>query len=139
MALTFAIDPLVLAGSCEKSGERLLSLCNGCGSTVVWRNRAVGLDCAVGYKRYSKKSEKVVEWNNIVKGYEHEKGQYVVMSDEDFKRANVNASRTNEILIFVADVDTTPAFFEAPYYVFPGKHSENVCALLKACALIFLT
>jgi DNA end-binding protein Ku len=43
----------------------------------------------VGYKRYSKKSGKEVEWSNIVKGYEYEKDQYVVLSDEDFRRANV--------------------------------------------------
>lgn len=41
----------------------------------------------VGYKRYSKESGNEVEWNDIVKGYEYDKGQYVVLSDEDFKRA----------------------------------------------------
>ena len=51
----------------------------------------------VGYKRYSKKSGKEVEWSNIVKGYEYEKDQYVVLSDEDFRRANVKASRTIDI------------------------------------------
>ena len=42
----------------------------------------------VGYKRYSKKSGKEVEWSDVVKGYEYEKEQYVVLSDEDFRRAN---------------------------------------------------
>src|SRR6185503_4647181 len=50
----------------------------------------------VGYKRYSKKSGKEVQWADIVKGYEYEKDQYVVLSDEDFRRANVKASRTIE-------------------------------------------
>jgi len=48
----------------------------------------------VGYKRYSKESGKEVEWADIVKGYEYEKDQYVVMSDEDFKCANVKAWRS---------------------------------------------
>src|SRR6202795_4545837 len=55
----------------------------------------------VGYKRYNKKSGKEVEWGNIIKGYEYEKDQYVVLSDEDFKRANVKASRTIDIQAFV--------------------------------------
>ena len=47
----------------------------------------------VGYKRYSKASGKEIEWSDIVKGYEYEKDQYVVLSDEDFRRANVKATR----------------------------------------------
>ena len=54
----------------------------------------------VGYKRYSKKSGKEVDWNNVVKGYEYEKDQYVVLSDEDFRRANVKASQTIAIEAF---------------------------------------
>ena len=56
----------------------------------------------VGYKRYNKKSGKEVEWADVVKGYEYEKDQYVVLSDEDFRRANVKASQTIEIKAFVA-------------------------------------
>ncbi|HEY7943752.1 MAG TPA: Ku protein, partial [Casimicrobiaceae bacterium] len=48
----------------------------------------------VGYKRYSQKTGKEVEWANIVKGFEYEKNRYVVLSDDDFRRANVKASRT---------------------------------------------
>src|SRR6185436_19068291 len=56
----------------------------------------------VGYKRYSKESNKEVEWGDIVKGYEYEKGQYVVLSDEDFRRANPKASQTIDIRAFVS-------------------------------------
>ena len=56
----------------------------------------------VGYKRYSKKTNKEVEWSNIVKGYEYDKDQYVVLSDEDFRRANVKATQTIDIQAFVA-------------------------------------
>lgn len=85
----------------------------------------------VGYKRYSKESGKEVEWANIVKGYEYEKGQYVVLSDEDFKRANVKASRTIEIESFVPAKDVSPEFFETPYYLMPGARGEKVYALLR--------
>ncbi len=85
----------------------------------------------VGYKRYSKESGKEVEWSNIVKGYEYEKEQYVVLSDEDFKRANVKASRTIEIETFVPAADISPQFFESPYYLVPGERGEKVYALLR--------
>jgi DNA end-binding protein Ku len=85
----------------------------------------------VGYKRYSKQSGKEVEWADIVKGYEYEKGQYVVLSDEDFKRANVKASRTIEIEAFVPAKDVSPEFFETPYYLAPGDRGEKVYALLR--------
>src|SRR5436309_14633416 len=74
----------------------------------------------VGYKRYSKKTGKEVEWGNIVKGYEYEKDQYVVLSDEDFRRANVKATQTIDIKTFVP-ADAIPLeYFETPYYLAPG-------------------
>lgn len=85
----------------------------------------------VGYKRFSKQSGKEVEWDNIVKGYEYEKDQYVVLSDEDFKRANVKASRTIEIQSFVQDSEISPEFFETPYYLVPAERGEKVYALLR--------
>ena len=85
----------------------------------------------VGYKRYSKGSGKDVEWNDVVKGYEYEKDQYVVLSEEDFKRANVKASRTIEIRTFVSATELSPQFFESPYYLVPGNNGEKVYALLR--------
>ena len=85
----------------------------------------------VGYKRYSKETGKEVEWSEIVKGYEYEKEQYVVLSDEDFKRANVKASRTIEIEAFVPAADISPQYFETPYYLVPAERGEKVYALLR--------
>jgi len=76
-------------------------------------------------------TKKEVEWSNIVKGYEYKKGQYVVMSDEDFKRANVKASRTIEIQSFVQEAEISPEFFDSPYYLIPGKGGAKVYALLR--------
>src|SRR4029078_147797 len=56
----------------------------------------------VGYQRYNKSTGKTVEWNDVVKGYEYEKGEYVVLTDEDFRRPNGEASRHIEIHTFVA-------------------------------------
>src|SRR5262249_35522819 len=55
----------------------------------------------VGYKRYSKRTGKEVAWDDVVKAYEYEKGEYVVLSDEDFRRADVKASQAIEIQAFV--------------------------------------
>jgi len=85
----------------------------------------------VGYKRYSKTSGKEVEWADVIKGYEYEKGQYVVLSDEDFRRANVKASQTIDIRAFVPADEVAIEYFETPYYLAPGPRGEKVYALLR--------
>ncbi|MEO6927769.1 MAG: Ku protein [Casimicrobiaceae bacterium] len=85
----------------------------------------------VGYKRYSKKTSKDVEWKDIVKGYEYEKGQYVVLSDEDFRRANVKASQTIDIAEFVDAREIPAQFFETPYYLAPTPQGKKVYALFR--------
>jgi DNA end-binding protein Ku len=85
----------------------------------------------VGYKRYSKKTGKDVEWSDIVKGYEYDKDRYVVLSDEDFRRANVKATQTIDILAFVGENEIPVEFFETPYYLAPGGRGEKVYALLR--------
>jgi len=85
----------------------------------------------VGYKRYSKNSGKEVDWQNIVKGYEYEKDQYVVLSDEDFRRANVKATQTIDIRAFVPAEEISVEYYETPYYLAPDKRGEKVYALLR--------
>ena len=85
----------------------------------------------VGYKRYSKKSGKEIAWKDIVKGYEYKKDDYVVLSDEDFRKANVKASRTIDIQTFVPSADIPALYFDTPYYLTPGERGEKVYALLR--------
>jgi DNA end-binding protein Ku len=85
----------------------------------------------VGYKRYSKASGKEVPWDNIVKGYEYEKDQYVVLSDEDFKQANVRATQTIDIRAFVKAGEIPLEYYETPYYLAPGARGQKVYALLR--------
>ena len=85
----------------------------------------------VGYQRYNKSTGKVVEWNDVVKGYEYEKGEYVVLTDEDFRRANVEASRTIDIQTFVARDAIAPYYFDTPYFLVPDKNGERVYSLLR--------
>jgi DNA end-binding protein Ku len=85
----------------------------------------------VGYQRYNKSTGKVVDWNDVVKGFEYEKGEYVVLTDEDFRRANVEASRTIDIQTFVARDAIAPYYFDTPYFLVPDKGGERVYALLR--------
>ncbi|MGZ9067763.1 MAG: non-homologous end joining protein Ku [Burkholderiales bacterium] len=85
----------------------------------------------VGYKRYNKKTGEEVSRENIVKGYEYEKGEYVVITDEDFKKANVEATQTVDIVAFVDAASVAPYFFDTPYYLEPGKRGEKGYTLLR--------
>jgi DNA end-binding protein Ku len=85
----------------------------------------------VGYKRYNKSTGEDVPWPEIVKGYEYDDDKYVVLSDEDFRRANVEAAKTVDIQAFVDLKDIPPPFFETPYYLAPGKRGEKAYALLR--------
>ena len=85
----------------------------------------------VGYQRVNKSSGKEVPWEEVVKGYEYEDGRYVVLSEEDFRRANPELAKTVDILAFVDRADIAPQYFETPYYLGPGKRGEKAYALLR--------
>lgn len=85
----------------------------------------------IGYKRVNKKTGEEVAWDNIVKGYEYEHDQYVVLSDEDLRRANVEATQTIDILAFVDARQIPLSYYEQPYYLVPTKQGGKVYALLR--------
>jgi DNA end-binding protein Ku len=86
----------------------------------------------IGFKRYNKTTGKDVEWKDIVKGFQHRKGDYVVLTDEDFRQANIKASQTIDIQEFVAADQVPPYFFETPYFVVPDPKSARVYRLLHS-------
>jgi DNA end-binding protein Ku len=85
----------------------------------------------VKYERICQADGEPVPWNEIVKGYEYEKGRFVVMTDEDFKAAAVEQSKTIDILDFVKQDEIDPRYFETPYYLVPAKGGEKAYALLR--------
>ena len=85
----------------------------------------------VGFKRYNKETGEDVAWEDIIKGYEYEKDRYVVLTEEDFKRANVEATQTVDILSFVERQEIGPMYFETPYYLAPDKRGHKGYALLR--------
>src|SRR5436305_7124643 len=85
----------------------------------------------VNYKRVDEKDGKEVPWDQIVKGYEYEKGKYVVLKDEDFQRVDVEATQTVDIQDFVDQEEIDPIFFYKPYYLEPQKGGDKAYALLR--------
>jgi DNA end-binding protein Ku len=85
----------------------------------------------VGYQRVNKSTGEEVAYEDVVKGYEYEKGEYVTLEKEDFKRANVEATQTVDIVGFVDAGAIAPYYFEAPYYLAPDKHGAKGYALLR--------
>jgi DNA end-binding protein Ku len=85
----------------------------------------------IGFKRYNKNTGKEVSWDDIIKGYEYADGEYVVLSDEDLRRANPEATQTIDILAFVNAEQVPLIYYEQPYYLAPGKGGDKVYALLR--------
>lgn len=85
----------------------------------------------ISFKRVAKKDGKEVPWDHIVKGYEYEKGKYVVLKAEDFARVDVEATQTVDILSFVDLDEVDPLLFNKPYFMEPGKGADKAYALLR--------
>jgi len=85
----------------------------------------------VNYKRVAEKDGKEVPWDQIVKGYEYEKGKYVVLKEEDFERIDLEATQTVDIQDFVDQGEIDPMFFYKPYYLEPQKGGDKAYALLR--------
>src|SRR3954463_6916721 len=85
----------------------------------------------VNYKRVAEADGKEVPWDQIVKGYEYEKGKYVILKDEDFKRVDVEATQTVDIIDFVQLAEINPIYFQKPYYLEPQKGGATAYALLR--------
>jgi hypothetical protein len=85
----------------------------------------------VGYHRINKQTGKEVDWNHIVKGYEYKKGEFVALTDADFKHANVKASETIEIDTFCDASEVSTIYLDKPYYLAPAKGGGKVYALLR--------
>src|SRR5258708_32122399 len=72
-----------------------------------------------------------VAWEDLVKGYEYQKGHFVVLTKEDFQAAALDKTRTVDIIDFVKADEIDDRFFETPYYLVPAKVGERANALLR--------
>jgi DNA end-binding protein Ku len=88
-------------------------------------------EAPVRYERVCQREGKPVAWDDLVKGYEYEKGQFVVLTKDDFKTAALEKTRTIDILDFVDPKEVDDRYFETPYYLTPGKGADRSYALLR--------
>jgi DNA end-binding protein Ku len=85
----------------------------------------------VRYERICQREGKPIAWEDLVKGYEYEKGRFVVLTKEDLKAAALKKDRTIDIMDFVKADEIDDRFFETPYYLTPQKGSTHAYALLR--------
>jgi DNA end-binding protein Ku len=85
----------------------------------------------IKYQRINKQTGKEVPWDQIVKGYQYQKGEYVTLTDEELRGANVEATQSVDILDFVAAADISPVYFDKPYYLEPLKNGRRAYMLLR--------
>lgn len=85
----------------------------------------------IRYARVCKAEEKEIPWEEIVKGYEYEKGNYVVMTDQDFEKVNLKKTKTIEILHFIQEEEVDTAYYVKPYFLEPDKNAGDAYSLLR--------
>lgn len=81
-------------------------------------------------RRWCPTDEAEVPWNETARGYEYAKGQYVMLTEEDFENLPLPSLHTIEISQFVEEKEIDPVFYERSYYLEPGDRSEKPYALL---------
>jgi DNA end-binding protein Ku len=85
----------------------------------------------VAYKRFCDTENIEVPWEEITRGYEYEKDQYIEITDEDLDKADVELTKTIQILEFVHEDEIDPVYFDKPYYLEPQKGGERAYALMR--------
>ena len=85
----------------------------------------------INYERVCQKEGATVAWDDLVKGYEYEKGRFVVLTKEDFAAAALEKTRRIDILDFVKADEIDDRFFDKPYYLTPGKGGDVAYGLLR--------
>jgi len=85
----------------------------------------------INYERVCQKDGKTVAWDDLVRGYEYEKGRYVVLTKADFEKAALEKTRRIDILDFVKAEEIDDRYFDKPYYLTPGKGGDLAYSLLR--------
>jgi DNA end-binding protein Ku len=86
----------------------------------------------IRYARVCRLDGKEVPYEDIVKGYQYREGDYIILTEEDFKRASAKKTQTIEVLEFVKEKEVDPIFFEKPYFLAPQKGAERPYLLLMS-------
>lgn len=87
--------------------------------------------CPIQYKKVCRITGEEVPFKDIVKGYEYKDGDFVVLSDEDFKKADVKKTGTIDVEVFVDETEVDAKYMEKPYYLAPQKKAHKTFALFR--------
>ena len=87
--------------------------------------------CPISYKKVCRSTGEEVPFKDIVRGYEFRAGDYVVLSEDDFRKADVKRTSTIDLEVFVNEKDVDPKYIEKPYYLAPEKKAVKAYALLR--------
>lgn len=83
-------------------------------------------------KRWCPEGDHEVAWGDVVRGYEYEKGRYVVMEDEDLEKLPLKSSKAIDISGFIEDTELAgPIYYQAAYYLEPERSAAKPYALLQ--------
>ena len=85
----------------------------------------------IKYERICQRDGTPVAWEDLVKGYEYERGRYVVLTKEDFKAAALEKDRRVQVTDFVPADAIDDRFFDQPYYLLPDKGGEHAYAVFQ--------
>jgi DNA end-binding protein Ku len=85
----------------------------------------------VRYQRVNEATGEEVPWDEVVKAYEYEEGDFVIVEDEEFKRVAVEATQTIEIEDFVDEDEIEYIYFDKPYFLVPDKKGEKAYVLMR--------
>lgn len=88
-------------------------------------------NCPISYAKICRATHKEVKYEDIVKGYEYRKGDYVILTDEDFKKASPKKSKLIDVMSFVPENEVSSKYIDHPYYIEPDKKSEKAYVLLR--------
>lgn len=109
--------PVKLFGATESKDIRFSLLHATCGTKLQ-------------QKRWCPTDEVEVPWNETARGYEHSKGQYIMLTGEDFEQLPLPSRHTIDLSAFVEEREIDPVFYERSYYLEPGERAEKPYALL---------
>ena len=85
----------------------------------------------IEYRKVCSRDGKPVAWDDLVKGYEYERGHFVTLTKDDLETAALEKSRAVQVLDFVKATDVDPRYFDVPYYVLPGRGAELAYVVLR--------
>lgn len=85
----------------------------------------------IRYERVNEETGEEVPWDRIVKGYEYKEGSYVLLTDADFEKVQVEATKSIDIEAFITQEELNPMSLETPYYIVPNKGGEKPYVLLR--------